>query len=327
MIVDGVLDPIAWANVEGDIPFSTRLRSDQSAQATLDRFFELCEQAAPGNCAFAPDSAARYDAVAAALSANPVTFEDPFSGEVVTVTYQDLIGATLGALYDPFSAFFMFQDLAFVEAVIAASATSAPASAAAPSSRAQADRFVTKRGFPRYPNFVEGFPAVACSDTNNPDDYAVWESEGAAADATYGYFGRLWTWASSPCAQWPLDDADAYEGPYTAATANEVLVTGNLYDPATRYEGAQTVRSLLPDSALVTVDLAGHVSLGASGCAGFVQGQYLLDPSIAPALDGLFCPQEFNPIDVVADDFASAGEDFGIDPQLRNRLLAEIGVR
>lgn len=329
VIVDGILDPIAWSNVEAEIPFSTRLRSDVGAQATLDRFFELCEEAAPGNCALAPNSSARYDALAAAVLANPVTIMDPSTGEEIRVTYQELVGFTLGALYDPFSFFFLAQDLAFLEAVVASSASSASTatSAVAPSSRAQVDRFVNRRGFPRYPNFVESFPAVACSDTNNPSDYAVWSSEGAAADAAFGHFGRLWTWASSPCAQWPLDDADAYEGPFTAETANDVLITGNLYDPATRYEGAQALRSLLPNSALVTVDLAGHVSLGASGCAGFVQGQYLLDPGIAPALDGLFCPQEFNPIDLVAGDMAGASEDFGIDPRVRNRLLAEIGVR
>lgn len=126
--------------------------------------------------------------------------------------------------------------------------------------------------------------------------------------------------------QWPLDDADAYEGPYTAATANDVLVIGNLYDPATPYQEAVTVRDLLPNSALVTADLFGHVSLGASGCTEFLMGQYLLDPTITPTIDGTVCPQEFNPFDLAAAP-SDAGLATGLQPELRQQLLAEIGVR
>ena len=47
LVVDGVLDPIAWSTgrgVEGFlVPFSTRLRSDAGAQATLNEFFRLCD--------------------------------------------------------------------------------------------------------------------------------------------------------------------------------------------------------------------------------------------------------------------------------------------
>lgn len=45
LVIDGVLDPIAWttgATGEQDLPFSTRLRSDVGAQETLEEFFRLC---------------------------------------------------------------------------------------------------------------------------------------------------------------------------------------------------------------------------------------------------------------------------------------------
>ena len=57
MIIDGVLDPIAWTTGSGDastVPFSTRVRSDVGAQATLNEFFRLCDTGV--GCAFAPDS-------------------------------------------------------------------------------------------------------------------------------------------------------------------------------------------------------------------------------------------------------------------------------
>src|SRR6476646_8329721 len=71
IIIDGVLDPIAWTTGRGDgstVPFSTRLRSDAGAQATLNEFFRLCD-AGGANCAFAPHSAARFAALGALLKA------------------------------------------------------------------------------------------------------------------------------------------------------------------------------------------------------------------------------------------------------------------
>ena len=115
VVVDGVLDPIAWANVEGEIPFSTRLRSDAGAQTTLEKFFELCD-AAGAACAFGPDSANRFADLADRLLVEPVLFTDPETGEQFPVTYQDLIGFTLGSLYDPFSFPFLAEVLALLEA-------------------------------------------------------------------------------------------------------------------------------------------------------------------------------------------------------------------
>jgi len=239
LVIDGVLDPIAWVNAEAEIPFSTRLRSDTGAQDTLERFFELCD-AAGANCAFGPGSEARFAALADRLRDDgPVLVTDPFSGEQFPLGYSDLIGITLSALYDPFSAPFLAEFLAAIEA-------SPPAAVdAAFADLARVNGLIAKRGFPRYPNFVEAFPAVACEDGNNPTDYAVWSQQGALADAS-SYFGRLWTWASSPCAQWPFVDHDRYTGPFDHETSNPVLVIGNLYDPATRYEGAVTVAGMLP---------------------------------------------------------------------------------
>jgi pimeloyl-ACP methyl ester carboxylesterase len=66
VVVDGILDPIAWTTGlpgQQDLPFSTRLGSDIGAQATLDEFFRLCDEAGP-DCAFSGDSAARFEATA-----------------------------------------------------------------------------------------------------------------------------------------------------------------------------------------------------------------------------------------------------------------------
>ena len=291
VVVDGVLDPIAWTTGVGDEaetqPFSTRLRSDAGAQATLDEFFRLCDEAGP-SCAFSGDAADRYAALAAQLRAAPILIEDPETGEVFPFGYADLIGNSLGPLYDSFGWSFFAEFLAYVEAA----ADPAVLGVALDELMARTGVGLARNG-ERYPNFVEGFPSVACSDSDNPDDHAAWAAAGAAADDEFGYFGRLWTWASSPCAVWSGFDKDRYRGPFDHETANPVLVVGTRYDPATRYEGAVTVDELLPDSALLTVNGWGHTSLFLSACADAAISEYLLDGDTPVA--GTECDQDFNP--------------------------------
>jgi pimeloyl-ACP methyl ester carboxylesterase len=291
LVVDGVLDPVAWSTGSGDAgttPFSTRLHSDLGAQASLEEFFRLCD-AGGALCAFGPHSAARYAALADELRAGPMQFKDPTTGEVVLYNYSFLIGDTLGAMYfspawPDFAGFLAFLE----ENLTPVSATTAAASFAAPAQRFHG-RFPE---FPRYENFVEGGVGVFCTDSDNPHSYGAWVSSGVAADAT-SYFGRIWTWISSPCAVWHGFDTDRYMGPFTATTASPVLVVGNLFDPATRYEGAQTVAGLLPNSRLLTVAGWAHTSIGLSACADEATARYLIDGAL-PA-PGTVCPQDVTP--------------------------------
>jgi pimeloyl-ACP methyl ester carboxylesterase len=278
VVVDGVLDPIAWttgAAGQSDLPFSTRLRSDAGAMATLEEFFRLCDE---GDCAFGPDSEDRY----AELAAKAAT------GDAV-VPYSDLILMTLQAMYDSFS----WEDFAVLLADIEAASTASASLQARMEAFQHRPMYITKRGFPQYPNFVEAFPAVSCADSHNPDTYAAWSAAADDADASFGYFGRFWTWVSSPCAEWGFTDDDRYTGPFTAATANPVLVVGNRFDPATRYEGAQTVDALLPNSTLLTVNGWGHTSPFLSQCADEAVATYLLTSTPPPA--GTECDQDFTP--------------------------------
>ena len=95
----------------------------------------------------------------------------------------------------------------------ARSALGAPRRGASPRAGRATGRRAQRGIEPHYTNFLEGFPGVACADSDNPRAYAAWSVAGALADAALGYFGRLWTWASSICAEWPGADADRYTGP------------------------------------------------------------------------------------------------------------------
>jgi hypothetical protein len=303
-VIDGVLDPVAWSNVGSDVPFSTALQSDVGALETLEEFLRQCDAAESGNCAFAPDASGRFDALLDRLRNGPILLTDPDSGETFHYVYSFLIGDVLGALYDPGT----FPELAEFLAIL----ESSPDAAALGFARAElfeTDGFVNRRGFPNYPNFVEGFPGVACSDAESPDGaHSRWFEAGEAATAANGIFGEIWTWASGPCTVWSSVDDDVYRGPYTADTANPVLVIGNLHDPATAYSGALQARSLLPNSALLSVDEPGHTSLGLSGCAGAVTGQYLSNPTLGAIIaDGLACASEGNWFDKLAGGPGAGG--------------------
>ncbi len=318
VIVDAVLDPVLWATGlpgQEDLPFSTRIRSDAGAMATLSEFFRLCD-ARPDNCAFGPDSAARYAVMAAGLRAGPMALTMP-DGSSVPFTYQDLVANTLSPLYDSFSWYSYAQFLAYLEAFLhPASAPSPAAFGAAPAFDPGSVGFITKRGFPHYPNYVEGFPGVACADSDNPDTYAAWWKAAWDADRDYGYFGPMWTYASSACAKWPGLQIGRYTGPFDRATAHPVLVMNNLYDPATRYEGAVSVAAMMPNSHLITVAGWGHATLFLSQCATEAAAEYLLTGQPSPVS---YCTQDWTPFTFVPTQGGAADAS----ARLRGHLLQE----
>lgn len=300
LIVDGVLDPVAWSTgAPGDMdrPFSARLESDVGAQATLEEFFRLCDEAGPPACAFAPNSSDRYDALAAELLANePILVPFPVGPDEFVefpVFYGDFIGVTLGVMYNSLDWPFFAYDLAVIEAA-SQGIEPPPPPFFGPAAELRAE-YTSKRGFPRYPNFVEGFPAVACADSDNPDDVSGWV-DAAGEVSSDNYFTQIWTWASSVCLSFPAEDDDRYTGPFTAETANPVLVASTLFDPATAVEGAFAVDALLPNSGLLLVDGWGHTTLGLSACASFFSENYLINQELPP--EGLVCPQDMSPFDL-----------------------------
>ena len=287
VVVDGVLDPIAWSTGrpgEALIPQGTRLKSHVGAQDTLDEFFRLCDAAGP-DCAFSGNAADRFAALAARARQAPlhVVFPDGFSFDF---TYADLIGLSLGAMYSST----VWTDYAFILADLETlSATAAEG--------ARLRAFLAKYGPSLYPNFVEGGPAVVCEDSDNPDDHRAWSLAGAMADEA-SYFGRIWTWLSSPCAVWKGFDPARYMGPFNKSTSNPLLVVNPRFDPATPYHGAVLVDQLMPNSALLTVNGWGHTSLFMSTCADAVIERYLI--SLATPPPGATCDQDVKPFEPFA---------------------------
>jgi len=291
LVVDGVVDPIAWATgaagESATAPVTQRIGSAVGGQATLGEFFRLCDAGGP-DCAFAGDSAARFAALAALLRAGPIQVTDPTTGATSPFTYADLVINAFGSMYSSSSWPALADLLAFIEA------QASPAEVGLQLQALREEAGLKKKGeFPAYANAPEWFPAVMCTDSDNPDSFAAWSRAAAESETQAGYLGPPWIWVSSVCAVWPGRDADRYTGPFNRATANPVLVVGNQFDPATRYAGAVKVNGLLPGSSLPTVHGWGHTSMFLSSCADAIVSRYLLEMATPPP--GTVCEQDVVP--------------------------------
>ncbi len=297
VVIDGVVDPVAWTTGQGDegrtVPFSTRLRSDEGAQRTLGEFFRLCD-AAGSHCAFSGHAEQRYAALADRLRQHPLVIQDP-SGQSFRVTYNLLVAITLGALYGPV----VWPDLAALLADLEANAS--PATTGAALARMRAGLGLDAARQQAYPNDVEGSPGVACSDSVNPNSFTAWQRAADTSERRSGYFGRLWTWNWSACLPWPGGAGqDRYLGPWTARTASPVLVVGNYFDPATRYQGAVTASRLLPNSRLLSYAGWGHAAFLVAGnfCVDSTVTRYFLSTRVPAA--GAVCQPEGSPFGPLA---------------------------
>jgi pimeloyl-ACP methyl ester carboxylesterase len=321
--IDGVIDPIAWAGTPATAkqPSSDRTHSADGATKALHEILLRCDRAGGELCAFAPGNpVTNFDLVANRLKAHPLVFEDPWEGVSVTFSYADMIGTTLDDLYytdgsDEIAA--MMADLIILTEPPAANAGAKKIAARKLAAKDFAARIAAKEktaaagkrlGFP-YDNAIEAFTSVLCTDGLNPTDAAAWPAAAAAADKRAKYFGRLWTWSSSPCAAntWTAHDEDAYRGAFTHKTISPVLVVGNYWDPATNYAGAAKVAGLLPNSGLLSSNSWGHTAYGTSECVNNAVNSFLLKVNL-PAR-GTVCVGESQPFtggdDKGDDDFLS----------------------
>jgi pimeloyl-ACP methyl ester carboxylesterase len=305
VVLDSNIDPIAWSVGEGGqsatLPFSTRLKSAAGAQATLNEFFRLCDEGdSPFKGENPGDTAAKFAAMAAQLRAQPLIIIMP-DGSTFVFTYADLIGTCWGAMYDSFGWPALADFLAGLELALP------PAELGARLYKLwDTIGFITKRGFPNYYNYMEGFPAIACADSDNPNNFAAWSAAAAASELEDGYFGPAWTWISSICLPWGGEKEDRYIGPWNHVTSYPVLLVNNLFDPATRYENALFVESLLPNSRLLSIHGWGHCTFWYSSQADQAVSDYIVNQAL-PAPNTVY-DQEYVPFKVTTMSVPNFGK-------------------
>gem|GEM_PF-88064 len=282
MVLDGVVDPIAYTtgydNEGYTLPVTTRLGIDKGSQATLNEFFRLCDQAGADQCVFANAAASKFDALVDHLQVTPVHMVDPINGPF-DLTYDRFIATVFSALAGSSEWSLLANALNEIHDTLSDDSEDAAIKAGVAFSALT----TAMGGEPSpddLPHVAQQF-AVMCSDSINPDNHAAWSLAGEAADANVGVFGRLAAWQSSPCAVWQGSDPDRYLGPFTQMTTEPILIVGNRFDPITPYEGALQAHSLLPNSALLTLEGWGHTSLLLSTCVDQAVSSYLLTSEIS----------------------------------------------
>ncbi|MGI8456927.1 MAG: alpha/beta hydrolase [Propionibacteriaceae bacterium] len=310
LVIDGVIDPLAWAGTPGNQrqPLELRLRSSVGAWKAMRDILVRCDQAGGSVCSFAPgDPVANFALIAHRLRTHPMVEVDPFTGATYTFGYSDFVGLMLGLLYDPAGYEYITEFLSELIIITEPPAKTAAAAQAAKKTDAKAefaqlrratkDRVTPPRfGFP-YDNSLDAFASVTCTDSTETTKQANFPAFAAQADQRAPYFGRAWLWGTSVCAgdAFTGNDEDAFTGPFTQRTAATVLVVGNYWDPATNYDGAKHAAALLPNSRLLSSNSWGHTAYAtqSSACVTSAVDAYLLKGTV-PA-KGKVCQGDIQP--------------------------------
>ncbi|MBD8059167.1 alpha/beta fold hydrolase [Cellulomonas sp. JH27-2] len=327
LVIDGVLDPVAWAGTTStaSIPQTQRLRSGEGADKALQEILRRCDQAGKDYCNLATtgDPQLQYAKLVAAVKKKPILlFSDPDYGDEY-LDYPTLVSWLLGDLYAPDAGTYVDWDLSGMVSLTQPATTVKAKAAQVAARKALQARYDAKQaaatkagapsvklakklgfGFP-YDNSPEAFQSVLCTDGLNPAKASSWTSAAAYAENSAPGFGPLWTWASAPCASstWTARDEDAYAGAFTHTTSAPVLVVGSFWDPATNYQGAVKAASLLPSSRLLSSDNWGHTAYGTSACATNAIDAYLTSVKLPSA--GKVCKGDSQPFTTKLEDQGS----------------------
>lgn len=276
MVLDGNVDPVAYADGIGPLPTFLRSGSDKASAATLAAFLTLCGQSPTAACAFSAGSAAathaKFAALLQRLQRHPVTIGSPpqvytyaatIDAMVNNVLYTTVADPPFGAGWQAGAS--LLQQLWTAAAPV--TAQSVPAAAAG----TQAVYLPPEQRI-----------AVICADSPNPRQAAAYPAAAQFASARSGLVGPDLAWRTESCASWPASaDQDRYTGPWNRPTAHPILLIGNTGDPATPYSGSLAMERDLARARLLTVDGYGHTEFGnKSSCADAYETQYLISGSL-----------------------------------------------
>lgn len=108
-------------------------------------------------------------------------------------------------------------------------------------------------------NETEAFTAINCLDYPSNPDVATMRAEAAKLDKMAPVFGHLMAYGGTSCYQWPYQPTRT-AGALAAKGSAPIIVIGTTGDPATPYEMAQHVATLLENGHLITYHGNGHTA-------------------------------------------------------------------
>jgi len=135
------------------------------------------------------------------------------------------------------------------------------------------------------------FYGVQCVDRDNPGGFGSYQDAAETGFANSELFGAGIAWSYLPCATWPASEPGPNK--VDGDGSPEVVLVGNIGDPATPYQWAEAVAGDLENDVLITYEGSGHTAyaLGHT-CIDEPVTAYLVDLTVPDT--GLKCPQELD---------------------------------
>ncbi len=258
MLLDGVVDPVAWAKGA-----EARLAAGvSSSDEVFERFESLCQAAGPSRCVLAVRGSVKagFEQLLARLRQGPLPA--PAAEPPGRLTYGDLLISLFEPLRSPEEWPRLAEELDAAEG----------GDGSALEERARPLRS------PRAWSGVTTSAAIQCADGPAHRGVGAWPRVIGHLEAISYLQGAVqgwWQWA--PCASWPVRDPDRYAGPWNAKTRNPILLIGTRHDPNTGYADARRAAALLGNAVLLTHDGYGHLSFkDPSACVERAETTYLV---------------------------------------------------
>ncbi len=146
----------------------------------------------------------------------------------------------------------------------------------------------------------ESFHAVSCMDLSYPDDDAAYDEQAAQLAEAAPRLGPSRAY-NTACANWPVEPASRFTGPFTGEGAAPTLVVGSRHDPNTPYQWSERFVSQLSSARLLTADTVGHGVYGSlSPCVDAAVNRYLIRGELPE--EGTVCAQEPAPTAGLSDE-------------------------
>ncbi|QRV92027.1 Abhydrolase domain-containing protein [Ceratobasidium sp. AG-Ba] len=279
VVLDGVVDPVYWANRPADDIWSINAESTDEA---LTGFVSACAAAGPTGCAIASEGSTAdslreglrelidkaYDYKKAAGASAQFG-----SAQMRSVLFQ--------GMYSPTKWPKLAEDILAYWNFLTNNGTTTKRSLPLPEKRQTTDKAP-----------VYSIQAITCADAmdaGNTTTKDVFDELVRVTRDVSQMFGPSWGIAGFYCHRWPVRAVERYTGPWNNKLANPILVIGNEADPITPFRSAKSVADALGDSAiLVEQDDYGHVSLAMhSDCTFKILENYFLNNAL-PSTDQ-FC--------------------------------------
>ncbi|QRV77216.1 Abhydrolase domain-containing protein [Ceratobasidium sp. AG-Ba] len=274
VVIDGVLDPVYWANKPAYEASSKALYVESTDEA-LTGFVTACAAAGPTGCALASEGSTP-DSLRNQLSqmidmAYDYKKSAGASAELGSSTIRNII---FQGMYQPKDWPTLAENLLQVWDFLA-NKTSSSAKRSLPF---QQDKRDTNSSDPESDQAIIAITCADALEAGNTITMDVFDEVIRVTRDVSPMFGPSWGQAGFMCHHWPVRAVERYDGPWNNTLANPILVIGNEADPVTPYISAKNVADALGDSAiLVEQDDYGHLSLAMhSDCTMKILGNYFL---------------------------------------------------